>query len=176
MGKSCHNQRIERQWGDVNKATSPFVSLFKEMQLQGLLDTANEVDIFALHLVFLPRIQNALDRYISMWNHHKIRTARNMSPELLFKIGVAKVNYKVVNLTAELLEWYGVEIDEETEETEEEMEGVPVEEPRLPVNDVEYSTLQEIVAAGEQIDGIVLYRRIRWMLCSALGLPFPAVL
>jgi hypothetical protein len=36
--------------------------------------------MFALHLVFLPRINLALQEYLEAFNHHKIQTARNWSP------------------------------------------------------------------------------------------------
>ena len=52
-GKSVHNQRVERNNRDLNVAiTSPFKSVFQELQLEGNLDVDNETDMFCLHYIF----------------------------------------------------------------------------------------------------------------------------
>ena len=50
------------------------------MEDSGILDTTNSLHMFALHLVFLPRINLALQEYLEAFNHHKMRTAQNWSP------------------------------------------------------------------------------------------------
>ena len=60
-GRSVHNQRIERLWRDVFVGcTYVFYHLFYHMESSGVLDPTNELHLFALHFVFVPRINENL--------------------------------------------------------------------------------------------------------------------
>lgn len=64
VGCSVHNQRIERLWRDVfNGVTQLYHRLFYAMEDEGILDVNNEQHLFALHYVFLPRIDRALQAF-----------------------------------------------------------------------------------------------------------------
>ena len=59
MGRSVHNQRIERLWRDLFEGCiSFFYFLFYSLEEAGLLDPDSMIDLCALHIVFLPRIQS----------------------------------------------------------------------------------------------------------------------
>ena len=84
-GSSTHNERVERLWRDVNRCvTMPFADTFRELEGLGLLDPLNEVDVFCLHNIFLPRINQCLSEFQESWNHHTISTEHNMTPMQLF--------------------------------------------------------------------------------------------
>jgi hypothetical protein len=75
FGKSCHNQRIERLWRDVNeKIVDALVFLFSIMTAARILNMDEPLDAYCLHFVFIPRIQRRLNKFMGDWNHHKIRT------------------------------------------------------------------------------------------------------
>jgi len=75
-GCSVHNQRIERLWAEVNRVVSSFyIDRFKHTE---------ERNLFALHCVWMPAIQASLDKFISQWNYHDLRTMRSMSPLALW--------------------------------------------------------------------------------------------
>lgn len=87
-GQSVHNQRIERLWRDVfNACTMLYYQLFYYMEEIGILNIENEIQLFCLHYVFLPRINDSLHQFISMWNHHPLGTEFNLSPLQLWMTG-----------------------------------------------------------------------------------------
>lgn len=56
-GSSTHNERVERLWRDVHRCiASIFSELFTELETDGILDPLNDVDLYCLHYIFLPRI------------------------------------------------------------------------------------------------------------------------
>ena len=88
-GSSVHNQRIERLWREVHRlVVRPFKSLFYYLEDQNMLDPLNELHLFCLHLVFLPRINLALKEFMLQYNEHPMRTAHNLSPRQQFCLGV----------------------------------------------------------------------------------------
>ena len=65
--------------------------LFYYMENCGILDPANEVHLFALHYVYLPRIQRNLDLFTVGHNRGPLSTEHNASPEQLFIQGMLSV-------------------------------------------------------------------------------------
>ena len=93
VGSSTHNERIERLWRDVQRCVSVlFADLFRQMEAEGILSCLNEVDLFCLHTVFLPRINNALDSFVESWNNHPLSTSENLTPNQLFVQGALRQN------------------------------------------------------------------------------------
>ena len=84
-GKSVHNVRVERLHRDVYEGVlSHYVKLFTDMEDEGILDPMNEIHLFSLHYVYVPRVQRALDEFKAQWNSHPVSTESNLSPEQLF--------------------------------------------------------------------------------------------
>lgn len=87
-GASTHNERIERLWRDVFRCViSLFYDTFRTLEDEGKLDPLNEVDIFCLHWMYIPRINHALTEFMSSWNNHRISTEHNRTPNQLFVEG-----------------------------------------------------------------------------------------
>ena len=129
VGSSVHNQRIERLWRDLHRcATQLFYRMFYYMEYNDLLDPANEKHLFALHYVFLPRINKAIEDFKNAWNHHGVRTERGMTPNQLFTMGMLQL--KNSGLTAVdffdiIDDNYGVEEDGLVPEEDDEGVEVP---------------------------------------------------
>ena len=63
-GRNVHNQRIERLWRDLYQGCISFYYFpFYSLEEVGLLDPASEVDLCALHYVYLPIIQSQVDMF-----------------------------------------------------------------------------------------------------------------
>ena len=78
------------------------------------LDPVNEKHMFALHYVFLPRINKANEDFRNAWNHQCDQTERGMTQKQLLTMGMLQLKHS--GLTAmDFLnivdESYGVEDD-----------------------------------------------------------------
>ena len=91
-GSSTHNQRIERLWRDVHQSvTKMYYRLFYHLENELSLDPLNELHLFALHYVYLPRINRSLEMFQEAWNHHGLRTMRSASPHKLYTAGTLRL-------------------------------------------------------------------------------------
>jgi hypothetical protein len=88
-GPSVHNQRIERLWVDLYRCVVKiYVTIFLLLEDQFGLDISNNVYLFCLHLVYIPRINKSLKIWVDGWNNHAIRTENNLTPLQLYTTGM----------------------------------------------------------------------------------------
>ncbi len=89
VGKSVHNQRIERLWRDVFQGVlKHYHGLFYHLETLGALDPSDDLHLFSLHYVFKPRINQHLTVWMNAWNNHQIRTEHNRTPIQLWTEGL----------------------------------------------------------------------------------------
>lgn len=92
-GRSVHNQRIERLWRDLySGCICFFYNFFYFLEDINLLDINSQVDLYALHFVFLPVIQTQLDIFREGWANHSLRTESNRTPLQLWLLGLSQMN------------------------------------------------------------------------------------
>ena len=132
------------------------------MEYNDLLDPANEKHLFALHYVFLPRINKATEDFKNAWNHHGVRTERGMTPNQLFTMGMLqlkKSGLTAMNFFDIIDDNYGVEEDGLV--PEEDDEGVEVPRNTLQLSEQQLSELQEAIdpLADSEDYGISVYTR-----------------
>lgn len=147
-GSSVHNQRIERFWRDLHySVTNLFYRLFYHMEYINLLNPVNEQHLYALHYVYIPRINAALSQFRAGWNHHRIRTEHNLSPEQLFTAGVLRLQRSglvAVDFLEDVGEDYGIDEDGLPPSTEDHS-GVEVPEGGLSLESQQLTNLQQVV-------------------------------
>lgn len=139
VGRSVHNQRIERLWSDVNRVVSDFFKqLFQYMENSDILNSTNEVNLWALHFVFLGRIQRSSQEFVSQWNHHPLSSAQSRTPLALWHTGM--LTQPNVIISEQDIADYGVDHDGPVVNND--TQGITVPESTLTVNQENITRLQ----------------------------------
>ena len=142
-GSSVHNQRIEHLWRDMHWCvTVLYYRLFYLLEQQGILDPLTEVHLFALHYVYLPRINRALKIFKEGWNDHGIRMAEHDSPRQFFVQGCLRLHLSgltAMDIFEQVGESYGID---EITRSGTEVEGVNVPELRIHISPNDFTDLQ----------------------------------
>ncbi len=111
-GPSVHNQRIERLWVDLYRCVIKiYVTIFILLEDQFGLDISNNIYLFCLHLVYIPRINKSLRIWVDGWNNHAIRSEHNLAPLQLYTIGMMESGlrgYEDININPNE---YGIDWD-----------------------------------------------------------------
>lgn len=161
-GSSVHNQRIERLWRDMFRcATKLYYKLFYFLEDQGILFPTNPQHIYALHYVYLPRINKAINAFYDGWNQHGLRTARNMSPYQLYTEGALQLQHSGrtgVDFFNSVGDMYGAV---ESGLAVQDDEGVHVPECTFSLEDEHFTQLKQTVnpLASSDNYGIELYEQ-----------------
>ena len=162
-GSSVHNQRVERLWRDVRRiVVRQYQNVFHYLETSDLLDPLNDLHLFCLHHVFIPRINRALKEFVRQHNSHPIRTEHCYTPEQLFYTpyicGYVEPFYDppTVNPTV-----YGLEEDGPFIWNSESDNAVMVDPPRISLPHQQQQLLDCTVPPLEEDDnfGISLYSR-----------------
>ena len=91
-GRSVHNQSIERLWHDLFEGvTYIYYNLFYHLEDNGILDSSNPSHLFALHYVYIPRINRHIESWRQGYIQHRIRTAGNRTPMQLYTEGLLQL-------------------------------------------------------------------------------------
>lgn len=159
-GSSVHNQRIERLWRDLFQSlTQTFYRLFYAMENCDMLDPLNDYQLYALHYVFIPRI----NEFKEAWNHHKVSGEGGLTPLQLFVVGTHKLQ-KEGKIAEDFLktvdETYGID-PEGPVPVPEAQETVTVPKVVVPLSDAMQDELTAVDPLGPSSDsGLDLYERV----------------
>ena len=141
------------------------------MEYHDLLEPTNKIHLFALHYIYLKRINFALQQFAEGWNSYGIRTVHGLSPNQLFTAGVLRLRQS--NLTAfdsfnMVDDNYGIDEDDsvadDIDEVEGHNEGVSIPRSTVQLSDEQFRELQSLVNshANDNGDsyGINLYQQV----------------
>ena len=134
------------------------------MESQGTLDPVSERDLYALHYVFLPRINQSLRAFQEGWNHHGIRTEHNRTPNQLFAFGALQLQQSglaALDFFEQVSEDYGI-IEDGLASDESSLEGVPIPTNTIELSEEQIQQLHNFVnPLSESTDyGIALYQEV----------------
>ena len=115
-GHSVHNQRIERLWAEVNRVSSAYYKDLFQFMEDGILDSHDELNLYALHYVYLPAIQASLNKFIAQWNNHELRTMHSTSPLALWYAKVVQTGVNDIDVGD--ISLYGIDPDGPVSNTE----------------------------------------------------------
>ena len=75
------NSRVERAYRDVYSGVLAFYArVFEAMKDESILDISDDVHLFSLHHVYVPRINRSLNEFIQQMNNNPVSTENNQSP------------------------------------------------------------------------------------------------
>ena len=102
-GRSVHNQRVERFWRDLfSGCISVFYHLFYHMEDTGLVNPADDMDLFCLHFVYMPYINHEIKIFTEAWCSHAMSSNGNRSPNQLWIEGMLNNSTSGLRVTQEL--------------------------------------------------------------------------
>ena len=161
-GSSTHNQRIERLWVDMHRSVIRlYYELFYFLEQHGLLDPLNQEHLFALHYVYIPRINKTLKAFQNGWNQHGIRTANHLSPRQLFVRGALQLRLSgiaALDFFEDINEGYGRSHDDPVP-TDVEVDSITVPEVRFTLSGNQLAALSALIDPLKESNnyGIELY-------------------
>ena len=81
-----------------------YYDLFYYLETMNMLVPNNDVHLFCLHHVFIPRINRHLDPWKEAWVKHPMRTEHNMTPEQLWTSGLLSISGSGNQIAQEVFE------------------------------------------------------------------------
>lgn len=94
FGKSVHNQPIERLWRDFRRGVIQTYSIAIEiLEREYEFDFDDQLQKYVFHAIFIPRIQQSTDLFVSMWNNHKRRLHNNQTPLQIWKSQIHLIRF-----------------------------------------------------------------------------------
>ena len=155
VGKSVHNQRIERHNRALNEQVmSVFKREFYQLESEGILDVNNDTDIFCLHYIYLPLINQAVSEFVAAHNCHKVSTEGNRTPEQLFwgNLHLSEIHH---NPLPEHTNQPNIR-----ELMDSDLPHATVPDIPNPMSDDGLNELQQLVSSLSTSEGMTVYRRV----------------
>ena len=91
-----------------------FYKMFYYLEEYNLLDHLNEHHLWALHYIFIPRINRCPEEFTNGWNNHPIRTAGHKFPQQLFTarcLLLQNSQHPALDFLHSVDETYGIDTD-----------------------------------------------------------------
>ena len=160
VGSSIHNQRIERFNRDINTQVLNFyVNLFMHLEERELLNPENETDIYVLHFVFLPRINEQLDEFRHAYNNHPLSTVCHYTPLQLHSTNLRLLELQHLNPAGSI---------SPDSITHPHVNSVQVIPPINPLSQWEKQNLLDLLANNKHLSLVSLYKLASEFVCNCI--------
>ena len=119
------------------------------LEEQGTLDPQNELHLFALHLVYVDLINDALKEFVGQWNNHPVTTENNLSPQQLWIRGMVSLQnsgYSAVESVVQDISNYGIDVGGPVPEDHSRLVTVP--ETPISVDEMAFNNIKTVVKAS----------------------------
>ena len=75
-----------------------FIAFFYFLEEAGVHDPLSEVDIYALHYINIPRVNQQIIFFQNAWNNHRMRTTRGLTPlQMFIQHAIEEDGFKLIN-------------------------------------------------------------------------------
>ena len=81
-----------------------YYSLFFYLEGINILDVDNDLHLFCLHYIFIPRINRHLEMWRQAWIKHPLSSEHSMTPEQLWTSGLQNIAYSGSHIAKEVFE------------------------------------------------------------------------
>ena len=89
-----------------------YVRIFEAMENESILDISDDVHLFSLHHVYVPRINRSLNEFIQQMNNHPVSTENNQSPLQMWEKGMLEnMHSGHTALSSKEIENFGVDLE-----------------------------------------------------------------
>lgn len=147
VGRSVHNQRVERLWRDVYRdVLDTFYGIFMSMEEIGILNPINEIDLWCLHYCFCHIINQKLKSWVNAWIRHPLSSEHNQTPLQLWLRGHFDNNDQLSVDHTIVHDDYGIDWDGPAT-ADADTEDVDVEDTNCPLS---YDQLEELGSMFQQ--------------------------
>ena len=121
------------------------------MEATGVLDPDNEVDLYVLHCVFVPRINKSLGEFTRACNMHPVRTEKNWSPRQIMINSMIREADITENLDVPIEDWG---IDYEGPAPDELVGTVEIPETVCPLEEQELQQFLDAIDTESRFDDL----------------------
>ena len=169
-GSSVHNQRIGRLWRDVLRVVvTTYRDIFYYLESSEVLDPLNDVDIFCLHIVYIPRINLSLEEFTRQHNNHGLRTEHHRSSlQLFYRPAFQDPQFDLVQPFQ--ASGYGIDEGGPSPEVQDDYDRVVVDPVQVSFTDMQLQVLHRLIESIQEREdfGVTVYLRVRAMVTSWL--------
>ena len=126
------------------------------MEQNGILESTNIIDLFCLHYIFCPRINHQLSLFVEAWNHHRLCTEGNWTPQQIWVNGmISKDNTEnttvrdVFEEDRQVANLYGEDPQGPRPPNESDFSSVEVPDTILPMNGSQLEAISHMLPVSE---------------------------
>ena len=88
-----------------------YACIFKAIEDESILEISDDVHLFSLHHIYVPRINRSLNEFIQQMNNHPVSTENDQSPLQMWERGMLEnMHSGHTALSSEEIEDFGVDL------------------------------------------------------------------